>query len=116
MLSQGAGPFWASWNQCPMSLVTNIVYLVVHRALGAGGLEAPRVTDDPARHEPAVASAQDAEPRGIDEVEAPERLVEAGHDVGVVAPAPVAHHGARERLAVALTSPRIRVAHVIARS
>src|SRR5436309_13125759 len=38
--------------------------LAVHRAPGAGGLEAVGVPDDPAREEPAVAPAEDAEAVG----------------------------------------------------
>src|SRR6185369_11340711 len=84
--------------------------------LRAGGLEALRVADGPAREKSAVAAAEHAEPLGIDERIAGERLVERGHHVRVVAPTPVADDRLRESLAVALAAPRVRVDHGVARS
>ena len=49
---------------------------VVHRALGARGLEAVRVPDDPRRHVAAVRAAEHARALGVEEVEALERLVQ----------------------------------------
>src|SRR4029077_14997891 len=69
--------------------------LVVDSALRAGGLEAMVVADDPAREEAPVAAAPHDEPRRIDPGVAGEAEVESGHDVGEVAAAPVADHGAR---------------------
>src|SRR5881296_2961007 len=73
---------------------------IVDGPFGARRFEAVGVADSPAGHIPAVAPAQHAESAWIDEVEAPQCLVKAGHDVLVVAAPPVANHRAREILAV----------------
>src|SRR5262249_45583138 len=81
---------------------------VVHRPLGAGGLEPVGMADDPARHEAAVAAAEDAQTLGIDEVAPAQGLVETGHHVLVVAAAPVADHATGEFLAIAMAPAWVR--------
>src|SRR5204863_1015025 len=80
---------------------------VVDCRLGACGLEAIGVADDPARHEPAVADSNHAESLAVDGRKAADRLVEAGHEIRKVAASPVADRSAAERFAVALAPARM---------
>ena len=88
----------------------------VDGALGARGPESTRVADDPARHEAAVAPAHHSEARGVEKVEPAERLVEPGHDIGIVPATPVPHDRPRKRLAVAPTAPGIEVHDGVSRA
>ena len=92
-----------------MSLVPNMELQLFTARSEQAALKRLRVADDPAGHEAAVAAAQHAEALRIDEIAAPERLVQARPSVGVVAAAPVADHGAGELLAVALAAARVGV-------
>jgi len=93
---------------------------VIDRALGASGLEAIGMADDPRGHEPSIRAAEHAEPLRIDEVETPKCLVEDGHHILVVARAPplAALDRAADRappfLAVARRAARVRVEHGVA--
>src|SRR5262249_3753611 len=66
-----------------------------------GSFEASRVTDDPVRHESAVAPAGNAETLGIDPGILRQNSVDAVHDVSVWLVSPVQLHTAIKLLAVA---------------
>src|SRR5437867_5565769 len=77
------------------------------------GPETISVADDPIGHEPAVAAAGHIEALWVDPAEC-EGMIDTGHEVVIVLPAPIADARLDEPLAVRMTSARVGEQHRIA--